>query len=493
MMTGLFMSVFLIGALWFVMGIGDAIVFRNKMQEATDHGVFAASALNAKGMNFISLCNLIMLVGTMIHIVLGLITDIAGAVYSVCLAACIASCFVGCEACECVEPTWKAWSGAYKVWEAYFKGMKLAFKGLSYAEKAASYVYPAMGVVASYQVGSKYGGDKRTGDVTVVSLGPSQIPGAAIRGLGNINGGKSAGEGKKPTGGGIAQTASNVTKEGLPVSQKEFGELCKHVVSFTTGGVTTLIGMGKSLGSGIGGKALRIFNSVIGGALEWRYCNKSVSPPFLSRDPEFWEPFPLSGHGGGMDSFWGEKGFMVVYAPASNGNVWFQTWGMNFGPTLHDFNDSKVAMAGKKPSQATKYTKDESTLGYFAQSEFYFDCDEEWESVACNQEDHATFAIKWRARLKRLDLPALTSGIVGADLDALTEIPGVKEVQEKLPKQAAEKLGQLLGTSGLGQAALEKALGNVLDQAKEWVTGEITKGAGKLDPKLGAFGIGVYH
>lgn len=75
MLTGLFMACFLIGALWFVIGIGDTIVFRDKMQEAADSGAFSSAALHAKGMNFISLCNLVMLVGTIVHIVLGIISD----------------------------------------------------------------------------------------------------------------------------------------------------------------------------------------------------------------------------------------------------------------------------------------------------------------------------------------------------------------------------------------------------------------------------------
>ena len=83
MMTGLFMSCFLIGALWFVIGIGDTIVFRDRMQEAADMGAFSSAALHAKGLNFISLCNLVMLAAVTIHIILGIINDIA-------LAVCIA-------------------------------------------------------------------------------------------------------------------------------------------------------------------------------------------------------------------------------------------------------------------------------------------------------------------------------------------------------------------------------------------------------------------
>ena len=45
MMTGLGMACFLIGALWFIIGVGDAIVFRDTMQETADH----AAALVARG------------------------------------------------------------------------------------------------------------------------------------------------------------------------------------------------------------------------------------------------------------------------------------------------------------------------------------------------------------------------------------------------------------------------------------------------------------
>ena len=77
MLMGLCMACFLIGSLWFLIGIGDAIVFRDTMQEAADHSVFTSAALHAKGMNFISACNLVMLVMVIVHIVLGIIHDFA--------------------------------------------------------------------------------------------------------------------------------------------------------------------------------------------------------------------------------------------------------------------------------------------------------------------------------------------------------------------------------------------------------------------------------
>ena len=88
MMTGLGMACFLIGALWFIIGVGDAIVFRDTMQETADHAAFTSAVLHAKGMNFISACNLIMLALFAIHIIMGIIHDIllaiciAGAVFT---------------------------------------------------------------------------------------------------------------------------------------------------------------------------------------------------------------------------------------------------------------------------------------------------------------------------------------------------------------------------------------------------------------------------
>src|SRR5205085_1700177 len=76
MLTGLCMSCFLIGSLWFVIGIGDAIVFRDTMQEVADHSAFTSAVVHARGMNFISACNLILLAMITIHIILGLIHDI---------------------------------------------------------------------------------------------------------------------------------------------------------------------------------------------------------------------------------------------------------------------------------------------------------------------------------------------------------------------------------------------------------------------------------
>ncbi|OJY16864.1 MAG: hypothetical protein BGO98_11805 [Myxococcales bacterium 68-20] len=442
MLTGLFMACFLIGALWFVIGIGDAIVFRDKMQEAADSGAFSSAALHAKGMNFISLCNLVMLVGTVIHIVLGIISDVkfARAIY-----ICIYTLGIGCI------PAIADFESAYRRWDNYFSMMSKGFKAIHIAQKTASYAYPALGVVESYKNGAKYGNDRRTSKVTVLAASSSILPGAAARGLG----------------------ATKVTKEGLPVEAKKFSDLCKKVVSVAANGVVNLLGLGKSVsGTSLGGKALSIFNSIVGAVLEFRYCNKTNM---------HFEPF-----GPGFDSFWGEDGPYVVYSPASNGNVWMQTWAINIAPKLNDTSESRVGLAAKRYS---KYTTQEGSPAYFAQAEFYFDCDSKWSTAACNFEDNATYAIKWRARMRRLELPALTSALTGGALAAILKLDAISDFKKAIP----DAINDMLGNSGAGRAAMKGLIDNLVGQLQGVLTKPIKDAAGNYDPTLSGFGMTSYH
>jgi hypothetical protein len=60
MVMGIFMCTLLVGALWYIAGIGDALLFHERMQEAADSVAFSAAIIEARGMNIIVLINLIM-------------------------------------------------------------------------------------------------------------------------------------------------------------------------------------------------------------------------------------------------------------------------------------------------------------------------------------------------------------------------------------------------------------------------------------------------
>ena len=60
LIVGLFMAVFLVGALYYMVGIAEAITQRERMQDAADAAAFSAATLHARGMNLIVLINLVM-------------------------------------------------------------------------------------------------------------------------------------------------------------------------------------------------------------------------------------------------------------------------------------------------------------------------------------------------------------------------------------------------------------------------------------------------
>lgn len=61
MMTmSLFMALFIVGAIYYILGVGDAIIYRRIMQDAADAGSYGAAVVGAKGMNLHVLLNVVM-------------------------------------------------------------------------------------------------------------------------------------------------------------------------------------------------------------------------------------------------------------------------------------------------------------------------------------------------------------------------------------------------------------------------------------------------
>jgi len=59
-LMGIPMVFFMIGMLYFVVGIGESIVARERLQDAADAGAFSAAIMHARGMNMIALVNQVM-------------------------------------------------------------------------------------------------------------------------------------------------------------------------------------------------------------------------------------------------------------------------------------------------------------------------------------------------------------------------------------------------------------------------------------------------
>jgi len=149
MVLGIFMCSILVGALWYLAGIGDAILHRERIQEAADAMAFSSAALHARGMNLIVLVNLIMacVLGVRVALRVGvLVLTICAAIFSagiVTLPAAVA-CAAGATALEtAVNSTKPAIDGA--------------LTGLSATQDVLSKATPGLAQVgARVNVGPKY-------------------------------------------------------------------------------------------------------------------------------------------------------------------------------------------------------------------------------------------------------------------------------------------------------------------------------------------------
>lgn len=109
MVLGIFMCVCLVGALWYLAGLGDAILYRERAQEAADAVAFSDAALHARGMNLIVLINVVMacILGVRVALkVAQLVLSIAAAVFATLgflyppLGALAGPCASGAATCE---------------------------------------------------------------------------------------------------------------------------------------------------------------------------------------------------------------------------------------------------------------------------------------------------------------------------------------------------------------------------------------------------------
>jgi hypothetical protein len=253
MLIGLFMALSLIGALWFLIGIGDAIVFRDHMQEVADSVAFSSAAVHARGMNMIAALNLILFAMISLYLILALIDLI-----SVAVAAALTVCSLAPTpaAPVCAGPAGIArgvHTFTHTIWELYCAPAQLFLSLSSMVQSAVGLLAPWGGLLSGIDSAHAY-------DQEGIALSPSMIPGAAIS-SGGLN----------PLGGGPFRTARKAAKSGkdpkfsfrgidarlgLPVVNQELREGCGHparfAVEFAYQKLAEIPGLGPILNFGVG-------------------------------------------------------------------------------------------------------------------------------------------------------------------------------------------------------------------------------------------------
>lgn len=493
MMTGLCMALFLIGGLWFLIGIGDTILFRDRMQEATDHAVFSSAALHAKGMNFISLMNMLLLALFTVHLIFGVVHDIA-------LAVCIASLGAGCG----------AWAGARQAWISYHNAMKPIAVGIHWVGYAAANGYPLLGTAKGYMVGRDYGdyGPKKR-KVNILPLGTTLVPGGAV----------AAAVGSVFKGSGGSGGGNNGDKMLLPVMNRSNKSVCRKIAS---SGVASLV---KLAGQSPDGDTSKVFRRILGAGVEARYCNSAGTgagqlggimeegnqavraenlrrifkgmPPLQGVQAPVMGGFAGGGQQGkgdtgtmyidpGFDTFWGFDGPIVPWYGTANGGPFQQVWALNVRPEVDDEHARRVGFAQRKFDLGTQ----PQAPVYVSQAEFYFDCANAWDTEECNYDDNAGYAFKWRARLRRVALPEISSLLGGFGLQMLNSLGGLQDFRRLL----GDKAGDLFGNNQFGKALTN---GILEDFASSALKNNVGKQLGEVDKSVqgtvnATFG-GMYH
>ncbi len=145
LVMGIFMCACLVGILWYLAGIGDAIVYRERMQEGADATAFSAAVLHARGMNLLVMINLIM------ACVLGVRVALKVAYIVLNVLAIAFSWVPGLG--EALEAAARGVDAASEASDPFITG---ALEGLTAVEEVIPHVVPPAAIVGSVQVSLKY-------------------------------------------------------------------------------------------------------------------------------------------------------------------------------------------------------------------------------------------------------------------------------------------------------------------------------------------------
>lgn len=475
MVVGAFMAFFLAGALFYLIGTGNAIIYRERVQDASDAIAYSAAGVHARGMNLIVLINLIMAALLAVLIALRMIALMLGIAIIACKIAIAASFGFGAAFCGpflgwAIPIEWKVINASNK----YANILDKVLPVLSKLEVVVAVTTPYVALAKSFGVAKQYKNSAGGSDSAVTSgfmVSPSMVP--------FIPDGK---------------------KLGLPVQEMEYDKFCKKSAELATEWMFFWM-------PGFAQKALKWAAGSIVGTFPSFFCGSSGSKSDLNKSlgndlkgavqdicDKKKEEYDKN-KSDGDDDFDMKKcktdtqkqmdnqvnmttGLATnnidpksktpkeIWGEAKIGGMWFQCWGVAFGneewPRKYD-KGLTVASSGGMPKPNTSWGNFR-----FAQAEFYWDKSGKWSD---NKED-AMWEMRWRARLRRV-------AITGFDLGELFAKFGLSKLMDKL--KIGDKVSEALNKTGVLQHIMGKF---AFDKAEDWVKGAVGKLGAQLDKKV---------
>ncbi len=146
MLISLFMALFLIGTLYYILGVGDAVIYRRIMQDGADAGAHAASVMGAKGMNLHALLNVVMAVTAGILLVIRSVEVLLEITLAV-LYGLAASLIFAAKAVPLIGLLTPVESTVERVGDAVEQFVQLAHDALDAAHHAVQHGYPLLAQV----------------------------------------------------------------------------------------------------------------------------------------------------------------------------------------------------------------------------------------------------------------------------------------------------------------------------------------------------------
>jgi len=411
LVAAVFMAVFLVGCLWYLVGIGDAAIYREKMQDGADAVAFASAVYHARGMNLIAVLNLIMAAALAVLIAFKIAEIIAFTIAAIAAVLCP---FTGGATCTIATEALNIGNNLHNsVIPKVQNIVDTVLKACSESQRWVARITPWVGAARGAIVAGQYGPTVKGG----VALSVSMVP------MGD--------------------------RLGLPVQEEPFDKLCARAgkmlgdlafgwipgMSFVGGLLGNLAGSfpgyfcgGSSSGGGVtqADQQQNIKDQCAAAKKQYDQANKSNSSakPFDSKkcEKDLNDKLKNGVSGGGSLGNTGAKTSKMIYGSAQNGDDSFQVYGFVLGDNeaMRRNAKSRVEMAGWGKAQITPgVLADTLEKAGFAEAEFYYDQVTAGKLAWADYKDDALWNMRWRARLRRFRLPtqlgldAISNGLSG--------------------------------------------------------------------------------
>ncbi len=504
MVLGIFMACAMIGLTWEFIGFGDAMLWRDRSQEAADSAAFSSAAVQARAMNIIAFLNMILLLMAVVYLAAAFIFNILDLILVITgrsnkriwglpwpapkqckwhtgeveLIATVLDAFgVPAEPINAVAGYFCTIAGmvqpAHDGLKTFItnyrdKVMVPVMPKIGELQKLIAIAGPYAGAVTASVMAYKYEdwGKQRLG----TALSGTMVPASIIP---NKNKWKHNGQ----------EFDAKDGRLGLPVETKPMNELCTVAGNELSGFVKDKITI-PIIGDIVG----MIIDFLFDG-LKKSYCVDGAKGMFPGFEDAIYYAFlgvgpkkDVSPYQGFPSGFWEDPekypGPKHVVPYAENGNDWMQVWGGVYGGNREERAQKKVSVNGFNWDKQG-LTQNGFAM-YVAQAEMYFDCEEAWDEYECNEGDLAMYRLNWRARMRRVNTLNWASDLFGyysgtAFGDGFGEMVQNMVTDSGIFKGVVGALKPLFGTWGTkyGDTVAEKAVEKGWETLKEAGDGKV--------------------